>query len=56
MMNVPVEIVALFAGAMLALQGWTLATVVALVKEVAVLKKSLGDCQGMHGLKKEKNP
>ena len=36
-MNVPIEIIVLFLGANLALQGWTLSEVVKLKTKVAVL-------------------
>lgn len=44
-MNIPVEIVVLFLTVWLAIQGWSLATIVKMQIKIAALEQSLRDCQ-----------
>lgn len=44
-MNIPVEIIAIFVGVWLTLQGWTLSELVKLKTKVAVLSQRLDDAK-----------
>ena len=42
-MTIPIEIVVLFLGAMLSLQGWTLAQLIKMQVQIATLTQRLND-------------